>query len=198
MHSEKVKNKFYYNLLLILVSFGIIYFFIYPMYTGSGQIYSPKKGIKALLQQKKDITSAVTVVAGYDNKLGAANQNYSSSIASLNLDDLNKILPTSADPVLIAYEITGIAKRSGMLLEGLSVRDGASDNKKYNVMNITFSTEGSFNSLKNLLHDLERSQRIYNVTSLSFSTDKDSTASSLYKYSISVETYYLATEETKN
>ncbi len=194
MHSDKVKNKFYYNLLLILVSFGIIYFFIYPMYSGTGQIYSPKKGIKDLLQEKNDLNNALDIVQDYDIKLGEANKSYSQALGALPLDELNKILPTSADPVLIAYEITKIAGRSGsnMLLSGLSVNEGQSSNKKYNTMTINFSTEGSYDNLKNFLHDLETSQRIYNVSSLSFSSEKDSISSSVYKYSLTIETYYLS------
>lgn len=199
MHSEKVKNKFYYNLFLILLTFGIVYFFIYPMYTGAGSLYSPKKGIKDLSKQKKDLTSALAVVKTYDDKLGEANRAYDKSLKDLPLDKLNTILPNSADPVLIAYEITKIASHAGsnMLLSGLSVREGQSDNKKYNTMTINFNTQGTYANLKHFLHELEISQRVYNVTSVGFSSAEDSTANSVYKYNFTVETYYLTSNQAK-
>lgn len=197
MHSEKVKNKVYSNLLIILASFGILYLFTYPMYTGVGRIYSPKAGIKSLLQDKDNLTSALTVIQDYDNKLGSINSSYTRAISSLDLDTLDKILPVEADPVLIAYEITKIAARSGsgMLLSGLAVREGQSENKKYNTMTLNFNTEGTYDNLLNFLHDLEISKRIYNVTSLNFSSDQDNTQSSLLKYSLTVETYYINNNE---
>jgi Tfp pilus assembly protein PilO len=196
MHSEKLKNKIYTNLLLILVIFGIFYLFIYPIYSGKGTIYKPEKSISEYLKEKKDMNEAISIVGDYDRKLAETNSAYVKALNTLPIDDLNKILPDKADPVMIVYELSKIAMSSGsnmMLSSPRFTDDGDSNNsdKQYNTISVSFSLEGTYQNLKNFLKNLETSERIYNVTSLDFSSDQDDTSSSVNKYSVVVETYYL-------
>lgn len=194
MHSEKVKNRIYVNLFIILIIFGIWYLFISPQYSGSGNFYSPTKNIKTLLQTKKDMSGALTIVQKYDQQLGQATARYNEALSTLPIDKLDKILPTTVDPVVIVYELTEIAARpeSGLLLGSPKVAISDPSSKvKYGTLSVTFSTQGSYEAIKTFLQNLENSERIYNVTSLSFSAPQDGTASQIYTYSITVETYYL-------
>lgn len=196
MHSEKLKNKLYINFLLIVAIFGIVYLFIYPQYTGKGTIYHPETGISSLLKDKKDYSDAVSLAKTYDSKINNANQNYMDALNKLPIEKLNSILPTSIDPVYVVYELTKIAARpeSGLVLSGPKFTDdGAnnSNNKKYNTLTVSFTLEGTYESVKAFLNNLENSQRIYTVTSLSFSSTADTRSTTPIKYNVTVETYYL-------
>ena len=195
MHKDKLKNKILVNFFLILLIFGISYFFIYPIYTGKGSIYVPKKSISAYLEEKKDLSDAITIIQDYDRKISETNSSYFNAKNKLP-EDLEKILPEGADPVIIVYELTNIAKAPGsnMLLSAPRFTDDGDSNapnKKYNTISISCSLEGTYENLKNFLKDLENSQRVYNVTSLDFITSQDNRANTVNKYSITIETYYL-------
>lgn len=197
MHSEKLKNKIYTNLFLILIIFGISYLFIYPLYSGKGSVYRPKKSISAYLKERKDLNNAISIVGDYERRLSETNSAYFNALNTLP-QDLEKILPTGADPVIIVYELTNIAKgpNSQMLLSAPRFTDdgsynGGDSNKKYNTISVNFNLEGTYEQLKSFLKDLEDSQRIYNVTGLDFTTAHSDIGSTVNKYALTVETYYL-------
>ncbi len=198
MQSEKLKNKIYVNLFLILMIFGISYFFTYPIFSGKGSIYKPEKSISSYLEDKNNLNNAISILQDYSNKITEINSLYFNSKNNLP-SDLEKILPNKADPVIIVYELTNIAKAPGsnMLLSAPRFADDGnynSDvNKKYNTIEVSFTLEGSYENIKNFLKDLENSKRMYNVTSLDFSTAQDNRESTINKYSLAVETYYLKT-----
>ncbi len=200
MHGERLKNKIYVNLLLILFIFGIIYIFTYPLYSGKGSIYKPKKSISTYIEEKKNLTDAINILEKYNMKLAEANSAYFN--ASNNLpQDLEKILPNNADPVIIVYELTNIAKSAGsqMLLATPRVTDDgntdSSQAKKYNTISVSFNLEGTYENIKHFLKDLENSKRIYNVKSLDFTTEQNSVGTTVNKYALVVETYYLKTNK---
>lgn len=198
MQNQRIKNKIYINLLLVLVIGFIIYFLIYPQYSGNGTFYSPQKNISALLKSKTDSDSALLIASTYDTKLAKINNDYSDALKRLPVGDLDKILPSSLDPVIVIYQLTKIAALPGsnMLLEDPKFSDdGAggsqSSNKKYNTLSITFNLQGTYENIKFFLKNLENSDRIFNVTKLNFSSPQDAKSISILKYSISVDTYYL-------
>ena len=196
MQNVKLRNKVYSNIFILLVIIGIFYFVIYPQYTGSGVFYSPEKNISSLLDQSHGYDKAILIAADYNKKVASTNKAYSDALANLSVDTINKILPTSADPVLVIYELSEIAKRpeSGMLLVSPKFSDNSSDknsNKKFNTLSVSFTVEGTYPSMKAFLKNLESSNRIYNVTSLNFASAQDTRATSALKYSMTVETYYL-------
>lgn len=197
MHSQKVKSKLYINILLVLVIFGLFYFIIYPKYTGTGTFFSPKENISRLLKEKKDYDGALSLASGYNVKIMKANTEYTNALNTLPIDTLNKVLPSSADPIMVIYELSKIAARaeSNMLLASPKFNDDGNDKsktgKKYNTLTVNFNLEGTYEGMKAFLRNLESSERIYNVTSLNFTSSEDSRAYSAFKYSVIVETYYL-------
>lgn len=195
MHNQKLKNKIYSNLFLILLIFGIIYFFIVPTYSGGGSVYAPKNSISSLLDQKRGINEAISIAEEYKQRLQTVNNDFLNAENTLPIDLLNTALPHEADPVLIVYELTKIAERpeSNMALSSPSYSDtGSTDlSRPYSTITVNFQVEGTYTELKAFLKNLERSKRIYNVVSVVFLSDDSSVSSTINKYSISVETYYL-------
>ncbi|MFO0743779.1 MAG: type 4a pilus biogenesis protein PilO [Candidatus Paceibacterota bacterium] len=196
MPNGKLKNKVYSNILILLIIIGIFYFVIYPQYSGSGIFYSPEKNISTLLDQNQGYDKAISIANDYNKKIANNNRQYVDALNSLSIDTLNKVLPTSADPVLVIYELSEIAKQPGssMILLSPKFTDNGGDknsNKKYNTLSVSFTLEGTYNNMKSFLKNLENSNRIYNVTSLNFSSAQDTRATSALKYSVTVETYYL-------
>lgn len=198
MQNQKIKNKIYVNLLLILLIGSISYFFIYPQYTGQGTFYSPQQNISALLKSKTDYDSALSIANTYNNKIAKVNVDYNNALNNLPIDTLNKVLPSSIDPVIIIYELSKIASLPGssMLLSDPRFSDDGSGqsidpNKRYNTLSVDFSLQGTYDSMKYFLKNLENSDRIFNVTKLDFSSSQDAKSTSVLKYSVTVETYYL-------
>lgn len=200
MQNQKIKNKIYVNLLLILIIGFIIYFIIYPQYSGKGTFYSPQKNISSLLKNKADFDNALSIAKTYNNKISKANNDYKEALDKLPIETLNKILPSSLDPIMIVYSLSRISLLPGsnMLLSDPKLSDDGADgasrsnsNKKYNTMSVDFNIQGTYDNLKYFLKNLENSDRIFNVTKLSFNSSEDTKANSILKYSVAVETYYL-------
>jgi Tfp pilus assembly protein PilO len=196
MPNGKLRNKVYSNIFILLVIIGIFYFIIYPQYTGSGVFYNTEKNISTLLEQSHGYDKAILIANDYNKKIASTNKAYSDKLSELSVETINKVLPTSADPVLVIYELSEIAKRpeSNMLLVSPKFSDNSSDksaNKKFNTLTVSFTVEGTYDSMKAFLKNLENSNRIYNVTALNFSSAQDTRATSALKYSVTVETYYL-------
>lgn len=200
MQNEKIKNKIYLNVLLVIFIGAICYFFIYPQYSGQGTFYSPEKNISTLLKNKKDYENALLIAAEYNNKIVKANTDYDNATQKLPLSTLNMILPSSIDPVIIIYKLTKIAALPGsnMLLtdprfsdDGANTGGSSDPNKKYNTLSVDFSLQGTYDSMKYFLKNLENSDRVFNVTKLDFASDPSTKSTSILKYSMTVETYYL-------
>lgn len=200
MQNQKIKNKIYVNLLLILAIGSVCYFFIYPQYTGQGTFYSPEKNISTLLKNKADYSNTLSIAGDYNNKIVKINTDYNNATEKLSINTLNKILPSSVDPVITIYELTKIAALPGsnMLLsdprfsdDGANGGNSLDPNKKYNTLTVDFSLQGTYDSMKYFLKNLESSDKIFNVTKLNFSSAPDAKSTSILKYSVTVETYYL-------
>ena len=115
-----------------------------------------------------------------------------------NIAALKQLLPNNIDNVRLIIDINNIAKKRGLTVRNPSIAkeaDAATSDTKANnrpatdkssVM-ISFSVSSSYEVLKLFLTDLERSLRIVDLESLSFSgNDKN-----LYDYKISLRTYWL-------
>lgn len=199
MQNDKLKNKIYLNILLIILIGAISYFFIYPQYTGQGTFYSPQNNISSLLKQKSDYSSALSIAGDYNSKIAKVNTDYNNALQNLPIDTLNKVLPTSVDPVITIYQLTKIAALPGsdmLLTDPRFSDDGATGNssdpnKKYNTLAIDFNLQGSYDAMKYFLKSLENSEKIFNVTNLNFSSSEDAKSGSIFKYTVKVETYYL-------
>lgn len=196
MRNQRMKIKIYTNLLLVLAIFAVVYIFLYPQYSGKGSIYNPEKSISALLVDKSDYTVALDVAASFNNRVIKTNRDYEEALNTLPIDKLNKILPIETDPILTIYELSLIAARPESKMSIISPRyvdnsAATGPNKKYSTLSISFSVEGTYEQMKAFLKNLENSEKIFNVVTMSFNSSRETRAGSLLTYSITLETYYL-------
>ena len=128
--------------------------------------------------------------------------NLENSIDPDNIAALKQLLPNNIDNVRLIIDINNIAKKRGLTVRNPSIakeaetgaaapgagagREARETSDKSSVV-ISFSVSSSYEVLKLFLADLERSLRIVDLESLSFSgNDKN-----LYDYKINLRTYWL-------
>ncbi len=128
-----------------------------------------------------------------------------------NLSRLQKLLPDNIDNIRLILEIGKIASPYGMVLKDVKY-DTSGDGKvpqtagtmqkaanpapkNYNVWNLEFSTQGTYNNFVNLVKDLENNLRIVDVSSIQFSSNVGVGINPLlpqaYKYDFKIKTYWL-------
>jgi len=193
MKNNNLKNKVYTNIFLIILSFAVFYFLTLPIYNGGGQnVLDISKSLQTLSKEKDDYESAIKSVDGHLQKIKLVNSSYEAISRSGNISELQNMIPTDVDPVAVVNELSGITIQSGMRISSPKFADDIENNKKnYNTLTIDFSVKGTYQDLKSLLRNIENSQRIYNIKSVSFSSSFDTKATSILTYQISIETYYL-------
>jgi Tfp pilus assembly protein PilO len=139
---------------------------------------------KALTQSKQLLAQRDVLKKQYD------------AIPQENLDKLKKLVPDAVDNVRLIIDINGIASRRGMTIKGIKIQGNSSaksgsvgpDNNPYGSIILSFNVTAPYGAFKGFLQDLEKSLRIVDVTSLSFSaTEKSDT----YDYNVSLRTYWL-------
>lgn len=194
MNKNNIKNKMLINVFITILIVGLIYFFIYPLYTGVGTIYNPKNNVSKLLEEKTKLDGALNIAKDYSLKINSINKDFITNVNTLPVDKLEKILPSSIDRIIIAYEFTRLVEKeaSKMLFSDLKIGEidnsNSNNDKGYKVLTLSFSLTGSYENMKSFLQSLEKSERIYNITSLSFASEKEGGV--IFKYSFNVETYY--------
>jgi len=191
--NSKLKNKIYINLFLLLLTFMIVYFFGLPIYNGGGQnILNLQDSIQTLLQEKVNYNTANSLFEDYVKKIQILNNSYNTIIASPKVADLQNMIPSDIDPVIVINELSNIVLQSGMKLTSPRFADNNEDNRNsYNTLSLDFSVRGNYQNLKLLLRNLEDSKRIYNLKSAAFASSADTRNTSPLTLHISLETYYL-------
>lgn len=128
-----------------------------------------------------------------------------SSFTLADADKLNKLLPSHVDSVRLILEVNNIARLHSMQLDNVkidSVESGRQENttsgqivpvilasNKFASMTLSFSVKSDYHSFKDFLADLEKSLRIVDVTSLTFSVD--TTNQNQNVYGVAIRTYWL-------
>lgn len=193
MQNAKLKNKIYTNLFLIMLTFVPFYFLALPIYNGGGQnLLGINKTIVSLLQEKDNYNSAIKDAEKYRVTINNVLSAYSTVSDGGKMVGVESMIPSNADPVAVINELSYITLQSNMQLTSPRFADDSENNQNsYNTLTIDFSVKGTYPDLKSLLHNIENSQRIYNVKKMSFSSSADTKATSILTYQISVETYYL-------
>lgn len=129
-------------------------------------------------------------------------------------DKLESLLPNTIKNVELILEIEKIANINGMPIKNISfdskiledeaskggivIVDGAEEaNLPYGVFPMNFVVDGRYETFLSFLKDLERNLRLVDVKSLTFSVPEekskpdDKTDTSIYSYSLDIETYWL-------
>jgi Tfp pilus assembly protein PilO len=159
-----------------------------------------------------------TQIAQYDQALSKATELQSlkqtllSRYNAFNPADiarLQTLLPDHVDNVRLILDIDSLAGKHGMALQNVVVSAPASaqgnqtavgavgaSSQKYDSLTIKFTTQGSYDTFRQFLSDLDSSLRIVDLTSLMIAPGAGSsaaaaTSSPLYTYTITLQTYWL-------
>ena len=152
---------------------------------------------------KADITDQNQLVEANNkaSKLRAVRQTLTSDrkrIAQSDVDKITKMLPDGVENVGLIIDIDNIASKYGMRIRNTKVNDGGSgkpstaavagpDSKKYGTIALSFSVTSGYENFVAFLKDLEASQRLVDVTALTFASNKEGK----YEFNITLQTYWL-------
>lgn len=116
------------------------------------------------------------------------------SVSEENFARINKVAPANASEgdLLVAFE--KMSKSNGLLLKSIEIKPVTKQDTgllivkedPYDTVAISVKLDGSYDSLKSFLGDLEKSLRITDVTSLSFQAGESATT---YEYSLEAHAY---------
>ena len=122
-----------------------------------------------------------------------------------DVDRLQKLLPDHVDNVRLILDIDSLAGKHGMTLQNVAVSSTAagqdqtaggsvgSSKQKYDSLTLKFTTQGSYETFRQFLADLDASLRIVDLISLSIARAGVSPTGGgqLYTYDITLRTYWL-------
>lgn len=161
------------------------------------------------------VQTANAQIAQYDEALSKASelQQLKQSLLSryntfdpAQIDRLQKLLPDHVDNVRLILDIDSLAGKHGMALQNVIVSQSAqaqsaqgatgiigASKQAYDSLTIKFTTQGSYDTFRQFLTDLESSLRIVDLVSLNIARGSDSTQGHgpLYTYDITLRTYWL-------
>ncbi|MCU0660619.1 MAG: type 4a pilus biogenesis protein PilO [Candidatus Pacebacteria bacterium] len=190
--------RLFIPILLLLVSVGTFAFYINPTYQEVQSLRAEKAEYDAALNNSKILQSI----------RGSLSDKYK-SIDPNNIAKLSKLLPDNVDNIKLILEIQRIASTYGMTLQNVKfdteqkptqtanqagfVTSGAAQSgpkKDFGTFDLEFSTQGSYANFVSFLSDLERSLRIVDVKSISFTSQNAQAGSDTYKYDFKITTYW--------
>ncbi|MFA6397737.1 MAG: hypothetical protein WDK96_02730 [Candidatus Paceibacterota bacterium] len=195
-------TRFILPIILIGVSITAFLGFINPNYTTA----------KSLQAEVDTYNSALTNAKELQKARDSLNEKYT-SFSESDLEKLKRLLPDNIDNIRLIIEIRGIANQYGMEIQdpkydvlkkeapiqGQATTETAASiaekNKGYGSFDLSFSTSGTYNNFINFIKDVEKSLRVVDISSVTFSSETGGglipKSSDFYKYDIKVKTYYL-------
>jgi len=176
--------KFAIPLFLILLSGGLFFSYIDPVYSEIKKLNAENEQYGDALNKAKELRQV------RDQLLSVYN-----TFEKTDLDRVEKLLPDNVDNIKLIMEIDKIANKYGVIIRRVDISKNLGDSqgslgpntKDYNSMNLNFTLEASYKSFIMFLNDLSDDLRITDVENLSF----QSTELDLYKYKLEMKTYWL-------
>lgn len=171
------------NILLIVASVALYYLIISPLYSG---------GSSLLFESGQDITTLTKTRDTYDKtieevpRLIALGQNLKKEYDSIQEEDRKKILtmvPVSVDEIKLLSEITNIGAESGVILDGMGIKDMGGE------YSVSFNVSTTYTNFKNIITFWEKSMRLFTLQSVTFTPGK--TDMDPIKFSVALSTYYM-------
>jgi Tfp pilus assembly protein PilO len=163
-------------------------------------------------QNYKEMKELKTLQASYNDALsnsrkllevkGALTEKYN-SLSDDDRDRLMKLMPDNVENIKLILDIQKIASQYGMLPRDvkfdtvaqvqkdgpLTPQQAQDQNKPYGSFDLEFSVSGTYGNFLSFLRDLEKSLRLVDIISVSFSSSEG--GSSVYKYTFKIRTYWL-------
>jgi len=176
-------------IVFILATIGIFVGYISPAYQDVKTLRAEAAEYDQALDKAKELQSVRDALLSRYN-----------TFAQRDVARLAKMLPDHVDNVRLILDIDGIASKYNMRTRNVVVTEEGGnggggnavnvvgpDTRPYNSVVVSFSVAATYEDFKRFLTDLERSLRLVDLTSLSFSKrDGD-----LYQFDLSIRTYWL-------
>ena len=186
-------GKFVFPALAVLIVVGTFFGYIDPTYSDEG-------GIQSLQQQVDDYNTALERGKELDEereKLIAQRNSFSQE----DRDRLRRLLPDNVDNVRLVLDMDTIAQQYGMRMQNVSIQEGPGSSEggqtaigdsgqPFGSLTLNFSVTATYEDFKEFLEQLERSLRIVDVESLSFSAPS-ADGSGLRQFNVGLRTYWL-------
>jgi Tfp pilus assembly protein PilO len=171
---------------LILAAVSLFFFYTNPQF----------QTLKSNISDQDRIVEANDKAA----KLRAVRQSLTDDrkkIAQEDVDKITKMLPDGVENVGLIIDIDNIASKYGMRIRNTKVNDGTAsgktvavagpDAKKNGTIALSFSVTSTYENFVVFLKDLESSERLVDVTSLTFTSNKEGR----YDFNVTLQTYWL-------
>lgn len=180
-------------LLLIVASVGVFFGYIKPTYSSIKELQDQEAVYDESLTQ---IQTLQETLARYDKTLKSFTQE--------DIDRLNKFLPSSIDNVRLIIELMNIGSNYGLAIKGITldqpavsgsqtnaapVQTAASKQGGYESINVSFNVTASYNGFITFIKGLEKSLRLVDITSISFTPSGDK--GDVYNFHVTLKTYWL-------
>jgi len=175
-------------LLLIAVSVGLFYLHIDPRYETIRSLQDQKGQYDEALEKAKELSLI------RDNLLTKYN-----SLPKEDLTRLERLIPTNLNTVKLIADLSAVAGPYGAALKNIHVTEALADNaqevlaggarRPYEITTIAINFSATYEDMVSFLKDIEKSLQLVDVKSVSFES-KD-TASGIYDYLVTVQTYWL-------
>ena len=173
-------------IILLLLSVGLFYTF-------TNVQYQDVKGLHVLASEYQNVLRNASLIVELRDRLLVTYETFPRA----EIDRINKVLPDNVDTVRLALDLDSMASRYGISIKNIQVTTGVSEDASlivlpeyaniYDKVSVSFGFVSNYENFVRLLVDIEKSLRIMDIKSISFSTSE----SGLYDYQISVETYWL-------
>ncbi len=122
-----------------------------------------------------------------------------------DIERLQKLLPDHVDNVRLILDVDSVAGRHSMAIQNVVVSSSqsaktsqtaigtvSSSRQKYDSLTIKFTTQGTYESFRAFLEDMQRSLRIADLTSLTMTRiDAAGGVNPLYNFEVVMRTYWL-------
>jgi Tfp pilus assembly protein PilO len=172
--------------LIFLATFMLAFFFAWPE-------YNTFKGLQADLSEK-----TAEYNAEFDYYAAIAKTYSDLQTRSTDISKVDDALPENPPFGDVVYYLQNTAQENGLVVKNLflsktsseSSSDEVGDNSKRKIINdliFSINLSGNYAALEGFVAALEKSARIFEVTSISFGTS--SSTGSLYNFSLQIKTH---------
>ncbi|MDP3958457.1 MAG: type 4a pilus biogenesis protein PilO [bacterium] len=180
-------TRLIFPIVLAAAAIGIFYFFTDPYY----------KEVQALTQEKASYEQALDNSKRLQAKRDELRERFN-AFPVASIERLERMVPNNVDNVRLVLELDRMAAKYGMSVKNIRLdskadrnkeRDliGASD-KPFGSVSLEFAVDGPYRNFVSFMEDLEKSLRVVDIESVSFSVSGDLGVS---QHNVRIKTYWL-------
>jgi len=177
--------KLFTPVLFLVLAGALFWGFIDPSYVRVKDLRAQEAEFDQALNRSRELQSV------RDQLLARYN-----AFPQSNLQRLERLIPDHIDNVRLILDLDAMASKYGMRVRNVSIQADQSrvqqgalggDEKPFESVILSFTVSGTYDTFRQFLTDLERSLRLVDTVSLSFTTNE----AGLYNYTVGIQTYWL-------